>query len=170
MLILSSNTTNSVSHLNLCQLYLLQALSPWADWGAFYINCSVWCTTDILKLFFPIILKILLFSFLCVGSLYFRIPPLLLVLLVLSSSIVLRKDKKEVTFLRPCMSEMFLFLIDTLSWLEIFPLRNLKLLVDSFYFLRIFKCLPFLKSLLNLSQYCFCFMFIGFLAAKHVGS
>ena len=66
---------------------------------------------------------------------------------------------------------MFLFLIDTLNWLEIFPLRNLKLLIDClFIFSRFFKCLSFLKSLLNLLQYCFCFMLTGFLAAKHVES
>ena len=32
-----------------------------------------------------------------------------------------------------------------------------------------FKCGPFLKSLLNLLQYCFCFMLCFFLAMKHSG-
>ena len=37
------------------------------------------------------------------------------------------------------------------------------------FFLRLFLCGPFLKSSLNLLQYCFMFCFF-FLAARHVGS
>ena len=37
---------------------------------------------------------------------------------------------------------------------------------SSFFFLR---CGPFLKSILNLLQYCFCFLCFGFLAERHVG-
>jgi len=40
----------------------------------------------------------------------------------------------------------------------------------NFYFLRFFWCGPFLKSLLNLSQYCFCFMFCIFFTSRHVVS
>ena len=41
----------------------------------------------------------------------------------------------------------------------------------NFFFLRFFfDADHFLKSLLNLLQYCFCVMFFGFLATRHVGS
>ena len=43
----------------------------------------------------------------------------------------------------------------------------LPLSLSLFFFF--FGCGPFLKSLLNLLQYCFCFI-SGFLAMKHVGS
>ena len=36
--------------------------------------------------------------------------------------------------------------------------------------LRYFWCGPIFKSLLNLLQYCFCFLCFGFLAERHVGS
>ena len=35
---------------------------------------------------------------------------------------------------------------------------------------RVIFLLSFLKSLLNLLQYCFCFLRFGFLAMRHVGS
>ena len=44
------------------------------------------------------------------------------------------------------------------------------LLFVDFFFRIFFWCGPFLKSLLNLLQYWFSFMFFGFLATRHVGS
>ena len=49
-------------------------------------------------------------------------------------------------------------------------LAILLILFLYFNFLDFFWCGPFLKSLLTLLQYCFCFMFWVFLAARHVGS
>ena len=49
-----------------------------------------------------------------------------------------------------------------------------KYVLSQFYFISFFKdfirCGPFLKSSLNLLQYCFCFMFYFYLVTRHEGS
>ena len=79
---------------------------------------------------------------------------------------------------RLALSELYLWLAVFFPYIlfHVFIFQNSykKYVLSQFYFISFFKdfirCGPFLKSSLNLLQYCFCFMFYFYLVTRHEGS
>ena len=63
---------------------------------------------------------------------------------------------------------IYVYVYSICMYVHIYEIWSSLFLKKRFFF---FCCVPFLKSLLNLLQYCFCFCFLGFFfAIKHMGS